>query len=371
MNNKKGNDKNVKLFLCEQELCWLTIFKRIGIFRKLILIACIIGVVIGLVIVSGTPNEYTASTLVVHESTRRNSSLDMGGLTAMTSIDMKTTTKNAIYPPLYPAVINSTPFLIRLFDVEVREQKDTTTITLAQYMKERQKTPWWSTVTSAPFKLITWGKAQFREKDKEEKTPKKSDLFQLTPEEAGIAGAIASRITINIDVKKKAITLFVTMQDPLVAATVADTVRTHLQEYVTEYRTEKARRILEYYERLCKEVQAKYYAAQENYALYADANRNLTRLTSRAELARLKNEMELALATYNQTEQQVQASKARVEKVTPVYTVIQPAVVPLAPSTPRKILIFASCLLLTIAGCFGWVLFMKDFISKVKEKVAI
>lgn len=118
---------------------------------------------------------------------------------------------------------------------------------------------------------------------------------------------------------------------------------------------------------MCKEVQAKYYAAHENYALYADANRNLMRLTSRAELARLKNEMELALATYNQTEQQVQAAKARVEKVTPVYTVIQPAVVPLAPSTPRKILIFASCILLSIVGSLGWVLFIKDFICNMKE----
>ena len=44
------------------------------------------------------------------------------------------------------------------------------------------------------------------------------------------------------------------MQDPQVAATVADTVQARLKEYITEYRTSKARRLLEYAEKLRKEA---------------------------------------------------------------------------------------------------------------------
>ena len=158
------------------------------------------------------------------------------------------------------------------------------------------------------------------------------------------------------------------MQDPLVAATVADTVRAHLKEYVTAYRTNKARKILEYNQKLCEEAQTEYYATQDRYTRYADANRNLAMLTSRVELSRLQSEMNLAYSTYNQMKLQVQSAEARVEKVTLVYSVIQPVTVPLTPSKPNKVLILAGCILLSGAGSIGWVLFVKDFIREIKKK---
>lgn len=55
------------------------------------------------------------------------------------------------------------------------------------------------------------------------------------------------------------------MQDPLVAATVADTVRAQLKKCMTEYRTSKACRLVKYAEKLSKEAQAEYYEVQKRY----------------------------------------------------------------------------------------------------------
>lgn len=88
---------------------------------------------------------------------------------------------------------------------------------------------------------------------------KRIDPFGLTREEAGMAGGISSRINIEVDKKKKTIKRFVTMQDPLVAATVADTVRAQLKKNMTEYRISKACRLVKYAEKLSKEAQAEYY----------------------------------------------------------------------------------------------------------------
>lgn len=216
--------------------------------------------------------------------------------------------------------------------------KDSIVIPLSQYLKERQKVPWWNSITSVPVKLIGRTISLFKDTSDEnrEETKTKIDPFWLTREEAGMARAIASRINIEVDKKKKTIKIFVTMQDPQVAATVADTVQARLKEYITEYRTSKARRLLEYAEKLRKEAREEYYEAQKRYTRYADGNQGLVKLTSRAEQARLRNEMDLAQATYNQTEQQVQIAKAKVEKETPVYAVIQPVQVPLSPLKPRK-----------------------------------
>ncbi len=370
MNSNTANEENVKPLPQEQEIDLLELAKKVWNSRKLILKVCGIGTLIGLIIGLSTPEEYTASTLIAPEGYRKSSSSGMSALADMADIDISsstTTERDAIYPSLYPSIVNSTPFLIRLFNIKIHEQRDSTTITLSQYLKEHQKKTWWSTITSAPFRLIGWTMSLFSEKEEVEKTKHTIDPFRLTREEAGMAGTIASRINIEVDKKKRTITIFVTMQDPLVAAVVADTVGAHLKEYVTEYRTAKARRILEYAKRLRQEAQMEYHKAQKEYTRYADANRGLVKLTSRAELAKLENEMNLALVTYKQAEQQVQVAIAKVEKVRPVYTVIQPVQVPLRPSKPQKMMILMACIFLSGAGSVGWILFARDFLKNMKR----
>ena len=363
---------NKKDFSGRRETDWLELATKVWSSRKLILIACGIGAVVGIVIYLGTPKEYTASTFLAHEDARKRSSSGISALVGMAD-DMNSSVaaeREGLYPSLYYSIATSTPFLLRLFDIEVRRQEDNAAMTLAQYLKGHQKAPWWSAITSAPSRMLGWCASLFREKPEAEKPGEKTepDPFRLTREEAGIAGAIASRMSIEVDQKKRAITINVTMQDPLVAATVLDTLQARIKAYMTAYRTSKARRILEYNEKLCREAQAEYYAAQEKYTRYADANQGLVKLTSRAELSRLQSEMNLAYSIYNQTEMQVHAAKARVDKVTPVYTVIRPVTVPLGPSSPRKVLILAGCILLGGAGSVGWVLFGKEFIRGIKKK---
>lgn len=352
---------------CSQRETWntLELLRKVWASRKLVLKACGIGAIVGIVVVLGTPKEYTASTLITPERTRRSSSLEMSMLSDINMSSSPITERDAIFPSLYPTIVNSTPFLIRLFDIKVREQKDSTAMPLSQYLMERQKRPWWRVITSAPSKLVGRVVSLFSSKPDEdgEKVKAKSGInpFRLTRKEAGMAGAIASRINIEIDRKKRTLTIFVTMQDPLVAAAVADTVQAYLKEYVTEYRTAKASRTLEYTKKLRQEAQAAYYEAQEKYTRYADTNQGLVRLASRAELARLRNEMDLALVIYNQTEQQVQAAKTKLEKVRPVYAVIQPVTVPLRASKPRRMMILAGCILLSGAGSVTWILFRRGF----------
>ena len=365
----------MKLFSQEQEIVSLTLIGKIYNARRLILNVCGIGAFIGLIIGFSIPKEYTASTLIVPEGYRRSSSSGLSTLADMADIDMRpssTNERDAIYPSLYPLIINSTSFLVPLFNIPVSEQKDGTAIPLALYLREHQKVPWWSVVTSAPFRLVSWTISLFESMSDENNETAKSktgtDLFHLTPEEAGLASTIASRINIGEDKKKKTITISVTMQNPLVAATLADTVRARLKEYITEYRTTKARRNLKYTENLCKEAQMKYYKAQEKYTRYADANHGLVKLTSRAELVRLQNEMNLSFTIYNQQERQVQVAKAKVEKVRPVYAVIQPVQVPLSPSKPNKMLILVVCIFLSATGSIGWVLLRKDFLKNLKKE---
>ena len=65
---------------------------------------------------------------------------------------------------------------------------------------------------------------------------------------------------------------------------------------------------------------------------------------------------------------QLQMAKAKVQEITPVYTVVQPATVPLRASKPSKLMILVGFVFLAGVGSVGWILFVKDFISSWKRK---
>ena len=180
--------------------------------------------------------------------------------------------------------------------------------------------------------------------------------------------SLQERIAASVDKKTMVVSLSVTMQDPLVAATLTDTVMRNLQNHITQYRTDKARHDLEFTQRLFDEAQGKYYAAQQRYAQYVDQNQALSRKSFRTEEERLQNEMSLAYSLYNQTAQQLQLARAKVQESTPVYAVVQPATVPLKPSKPSKIMILVGCVFLAGAAAAAWTLFGEEIAETFRKQ---
>ena len=130
---------------------------------------------------------------------------------------------------------------------------------------------------------------------------RKPDAFRLTPDESGIAAALASRVSVESAAKTSVISISVTMQDPMVSAMLADTVAERLKEYVIGYRTNKARKDMEYAQKINDEARQAYYEAQQRYASYVDNNQGIILRSKRNEEERLQNEQALAFNLYNTT----------------------------------------------------------------------
>ena len=125
---------------------------------------------------------------------------------------------------------------------------------------------------------------------------------------------------------------------------------------MTNYRTEKARQDLEYYETLYEEAKQNYFASQQRYAGYVDRNQGVVLQRVRTEQERLQNEMNLNYQLYNACAQQLQAAKAKVQQETPVFTIINPPQVPLKRSKPSKVTILLACVFLGACIAAVWVL---------------
>ncbi len=350
----------------EKEIDLLELAMKLWSQKKKICIWCFVGAILGLIIAFSIPREYTTDVTLAPElgnGQKVNGSL--GAMAAMVGIGSGAQAgSDAVNPTLYPDVVSSVPFLVGLFNVPVEDIDGEKKVTVKEYVEEDLKSPWWSVIFGLPFKLIGLLTA-----DDEEIDPNKpTNTFQLTKPEDEIVKTLEDRISATVDTKTSVITISVKMQDPLISATLADTVVNRLQEYITDYRTNKARQDLAYAELLNAEAKENYYKAQQKYADYLDRNNGVILHSAQTTRERLQNEATLAFNLYNQTAQQVQMAKAKVQENTPVYAVVSPATVPIKPSAPRKALILIGFVFLAFVACSAWILYGQSLVEEMKKK---
>ena len=354
----------------EQEIDLLELAGKVWAERRLVLKWCGVAVVVALIVGFSIPKEYTTTVMLAPEV--EGGSRSLGGLSAlagMAGINVDASeSSDALYPELYPDIVSSVGFTTELFPVSVEYEVGVLNTTLYNYLKEEQRSPWWSAILSLPFKCIGWITSLFRDEE-EENVGQGIDPFRLTKDETDVVKMLNERISVSVDKKTSVITLSVTMQDPLISATMTDTVMQKLQNYITEYRTNKARHDLDFTQKLYDEAQKKYYVAQQAYADYVDMNQNISLRSVQTRQERLQNEMNLAYNLYNQTAQQLQLAKAKVQENTPVYTIVQAATVPLKASKPSKLMILVGFVFLAGVISVGWILFGKGLWSSLKQSI--
>ena len=354
----------------EMEIDLMEYARKLWAARKLLLKVAGLAIIGGIVIALTTPKQYTVSVTLAPESSKSGggglsgiaSMLGVGGLNMGSDVD-------ALNVTLYPDIVSSTPFILDLMDTPVstidEEQPDTT---LVGYLKEYTSSSLMGTVMSLPFKAIGGIMSLF--KSEEEVKTDIINPFHLTQEQSQTVNGLKKMIVANVDKKTGVTTVSVTMQDPMVAAILTDTVIVKLKEHITKYRTSKAEEDCKYWEELNKVRQDDYYMKQKKYAEYVDANKNVVLQSVRIEQERLQNEMNLAYQVYSSVASQLQMAKAKVQEAKPVFAVVEPASVPLQPSGTSRKMILLGVVFLAVAAAAAWILFGQDLWKNLKEGLA-
>lgn len=345
---------------------WMGILHQLLAIRKILYKAAGVGLVIGILIALSIPKQYTVSITL---SPEMGSGKSGSGLASMAASflggSIGSDSPDALNATLAPDIVASTPFLLELFDARVVSQDKQIDTTFTAYLDE-QKSSWMGYVLKAPGMAISGIKSLFTNEEEEKDTIQGSTI-ELNEEDAAKLKSLRQQITAEVDKKTSITTLSVTLQDPKVTATIADSVVAKLQQYITTYRTSKAKEDCQYLEKLFKERQQEYYDAQQRYARYVDANSNVVFQSTMAERERLQNDMNLAYQVYSQVAQQLQVARAKVQEEKPVFAVVEPAVVPLNPSgTSRKVIVLGF-LFLAVVFTGTWELLGKKYWQLLKE----
>ena len=351
----------------ELEIDLMEYVRKLWAARKLLLKAAGIGALVGLIIAFSIPKQYTVEVTLSPESGKSGGG-SLSGMAAMLGIGAMSlgSEADALNVSLFPDIVASTPFILELFNAHVKTLDGTVDTTFVAYLDE-QKTPWWGAVLGLPGAAVGGIKSLFSSDDKEDGY--RVDPFHLTEDQSKKVESLRKAITADVDKKTGITTVTVTLQDPMVTAAITDTVVVKLQEYITAYRVSKAQQDCNYLEQLYKERQQEYYAAQQNYASYMDANKGVILQSALTERERLQNEMNLAYQVYSQVATQLQVARAKVQEAKPVFAVVEPASVPLLPSGTSKKVILIGFIFLAVAGISAWILFGREFFENLKREL--
>ncbi|MGO5524678.1 Wzz/FepE/Etk N-terminal domain-containing protein [Phocaeicola plebeius] len=357
--NKQQANNNIEIDLIE-------VFKKLLKSKRNIFKAIGIGIILGVIISFSLPKTYKVEISLSPES-GVNGTSGLSGIASMFGLGGTSAGfgEDALTFNLFPEIVKTTPFALEILQIPIQTQKEDNII-LYDYLNTEKKA-WWSHVMGVPNMAIGGIMSLFREEPIDTTTT--INPFQLTKEQSKRIRMLQNVLEVETDKKSNMTKVTVSLQDPLAAAIVADSAVHKLQEYITDYRTRKAKQDYDFQFNLCEQYKKEYFEAQQEYAKFADANRNVILQTVTSEKERLQKNLTLAEQIYSQSMGQLQVLRGKVQEAKPVFAVVEPATVPLAPASPKKMLIIIAFAFLAFVFESAWILFGKDIYHDFKNEL--
>jgi uncharacterized protein involved in exopolysaccharide biosynthesis len=277
----------------------------------------------------------------------------LGGLANLVGIGgfelgMKNST-DAIRPDLYPNILKSTSFFINLLDEEFVNRNGA---------KVRFEKFYHSVIEK---------NMQIDEKMLIKPKGNSEGVIILNILTENRIDDLKNRIQANIDKSNGAISVSVKMPDPAIAADVARYAIEYMTTYITNYRTEKLKKEVDFLLNKVTLTKSRYYSNQERKAKYLDMFQAPTiRLqASDMQRERLESEYKISASVYNDLIKKLEESKLRLQQETPVFQISQIPIVPNYSSEPKKKIILIACFTFGIIFSFIFSMLFRSNYKKV------
>jgi uncharacterized protein involved in exopolysaccharide biosynthesis len=293
---------------------------------------------------------------------------------------------------LYPTIINSTDFMKDLIYREFEFSSMDTTLTLYDYFKEYHQPPVRASVYGhigdmtffLPLTILKETRTLLRNASRSISTKQGPQsvqddgvlavssaeipvmderLLSVTRDELRIINNMRTRI--NVIIGGSTTEIITTLPDPKAAALVNAALVERIQEYMTEYRIEKARQNLEDVIEQYEDARLRYEEAQLALAEYLDSNINVRSNIARTREEYLRDQRNLRFNVYNNLAQEVEQARLSLNQEIPVFNMLERPNIPISPSTGSSNMILVFSVLLGLFAGGGWVLIRSSsFVAK-------
>jgi uncharacterized protein involved in exopolysaccharide biosynthesis len=315
------------------------IFRTLKSYRILIATCAVLFAALGAIYSLTQPNEYSSNAKLLPELDSKSGGSGGGlkSLAGLAGIDLGggSSGGEAIRPDLYPNIVQSAPLLQEVLKAKIYSTKHKKWQTVLDFLSEKQD--------SAPIDL--GGDPSDEEEVSDVKIDKvptnaiSADLMKLNKKEQAAINKLRASVVLEIDKKSGVISLTTKLTNAVAAANITSLIQHYLTKYVTDYRTQKARKELSFLEKRLSESRARYDQALFTLSAYRDQNMNLFLNVAKDREKKLQYEVDMAYNLYTTISGQYEESKVKLHRETPVFKVLEPAQVAIQKDGPKRSLI--------------------------------
>lgn len=332
------------------ELSIIEIIQYLWSKKKYILRITLIFFILGLFIAIDSDVEYESdcSLILNDQNANLNNLQSLSGLAGLAGINLSNgPTLNSISPDLYPEIINSYPFVIKTLNTQIDFLKPDSTFKLNYYFKNVYKPSLIRRtlifVKYMPYEIQS---IFFSQRKQEYNQNNLQDILNISRKDKILYDTFMNRLTIDYDDNTNIVTVTTKMPDKLAAAQLTKKVVDELTEYIISYKTERAVQYLNYVNDQYLTVKTNFEIAQNKLAIFSDQNKNTITAEAQIRKQKLTDEYNILYDAYKNLASELEQAKLNVKNQTPVFTIIDPVVIPLTKSEPkRKLILFVSLLM--------------------------
>lgn len=374
-------EKNIAPPTHEEEIDIYEILFTLWKGRKRLIFAAIISAIIGAFVAFTSPVKYTAKCVIFPQVSSKTGG-SLSSLASMAGINLSNANLSGGLPPeIYSKILMSRPFIQDIMNtpITIKGEQDKK-IPLYEYYSDNkyQEFNLLGVVKKYTIGLPALIIGSMKKEEKTEEVDMSltkyledsTSVIRVSKKEQEIYDAISSAIQYDYNTKEGLLNLSYTFSESVAAAQICENLQRTLERYVVNYKVEKVRENLAQVERSFAKARIDFFRLQAEWANFQDSNRGLVTATARAQETRIRGDYDIAYAIYNELATQREQLQVQLKEQKPVLSVIDPVVVPLEKSAPRRGVILAGFLLLGVIVTAVWTIyesFIKNFFRSIKE----
>ena len=364
----RENQVNSYNNLEEDSIDIIALLKTLWTGKKLIVKTTILFFVIGCVVALLSPVVYTAQTTFIPQVSEDQMSSSKGGLGSLASLaginlnQGSSTSDSYLSPLLYSKIANSDEFSLKLIEEELISLNGDK-FSIKQYMLSE---------TNSSFNLIGFIKKYtiglFVKNDNELKSKETVNGYNfISQEEFNLVKSFKEKFSIVLNEKEGYIEVIASDKDAFISTQLVKIVTKNLQSRIIELRTNKIKERLEYSKNQYEQKQIEFNILQNNVADFKDSNKNISTARFMSELQKLESEYQLQQNILMTLASEFNNNKIKLNKDTPIFSVIDEVSVPNERSEPKRSLIALIYLFLGVVLSTGYLLAKEPLTGIIKN----
>ena len=342
--------------------------KTVWTGRKLIIKLVGVFFVIGCIVALMSPIIYESKTTFVPQISDKNDTYkSLGSLASLAGITLaaeaSSSLDNYINPLLYSRIVESEEFSINLLKEELIALNGDR-FSIKDYMLADQK----SFNILGFIKKYTIGLFTFSETKEAVNSQLLENYNFISDEDYGLVKTFKVKFSIEPNAKEGYIKVTASDKNAFISTQLVKLITKNLQSKIIFLRTEKIREEVNYSKEQYEQKEVEFGTLQNNLAEFKDSNKNISTAKFMSKLEKLESEYMLQQNILMTLANQYNTNKIKLNKDTPIFSVLDEVSVPNERSKPNRKQIVFIYMFLGVIISIGYLLF-KDTLNEIIQKI--